>query len=337
MRNLLLLFFMIVALLFQVKAQTEEIKIHGESVYTYTLRNESQMNIRLSNYGARILSLYVLDKNGNSINVIKGPEKAADYEKNPTAGATIGRYANRIAKGLFVLDGIQYQLDINNGNNSLHGGFSGFADKIWKVIEQDSHHIRFSYRSADREGGFPGDLYVEVTYTLNSQNELEIAYKATTDKNTVINLTNHAYFNLNGQSGQDISNTEVRIHADYITPVDKELIPTGDLLNVTNTVYDFRRRKAIKKNSYDHNFVLKQQEGLKLAAEAYSPLTGILMTVHTEEPGVQFYTGNFSAFCFETQHFPDSPNQGSFPSTVLKKDQTFHSKTVYKFGITDSY
>ncbi|MFC6103313.1 aldose epimerase family protein [Olivibacter domesticus] len=337
-------------------------KIEGKEVNLYTLTNNKNAKASITNYGARLVSLLVPNKEGKLTDVVLGYDNAQTYKENKTSyfGAIVGRYGNRIAKGKFTLDGKTYQLEQNDGENSLHGGNNGIYDKVWDAKQVNDKTLKLTYHSPDGEAGYPGNVAIAVTYTLTDDNELAIDYTATTDKETVLNLTNHAYFNLNGEGDATILDHELTIHANEITPVDETLIPTGDLLDVTKTPFDFRKATVIgarieaddqqlkRGKGYDHNFVLNKKEGLQSAAVVYSPKTGIQMDVLTEEPGIQFYSGNFmeggknigkggkdyghrSAFCLETQHFPDSPNQPTFPSTVLKPSDTYKTKTVYKF------
>jgi aldose 1-epimerase len=316
------------------------------------------MSVSLMDYGATVVNLLVPDRAGKLDDVVLGFESVEPY-LTATAyfGATIGRYGNRIAKGSFMLDGKTYQLPLNNGVNSLHGGTTGFDKQLWKVEHKESNppSITFSRISPDGEDGYPGTLNVLVTFTLTEKNQLRISYKATTDKPTVINLTNHTYFNLAGAANGTILDHIVTLHADEFTPVDASLIPTGKIQKVAGTPWDFRTGKAIGKDlqavggtpvGYDHNYVLN--EGASSAAEVYEPTSGRLMIVTTDQPGIQFYTGNFldgtltgkggkvypqyQAFCLETQHFPDSPNEPNFPSTVLKPGQIYKTTTVYSFS-----
>ena len=328
----------------------------------YTLSNRNRVEARITNYGGIIMSLRVPDRNGNLADVVLGFDSLAEYLANPSPhfGALIGRYANRIAQGCFQLDGIEYRLDRNDGQDTLHGGASGFDKKVWTPRELPDGGLELQYRSEDGESGFPGNLIVTATYHLTEGNELRIDYGATTDKNTVINLTNHSYFNLKGAGSGDILAHLVTLHADRFTPIDSVLIPTGELRPVAGTPFDFRNPTAIGLrigqkdeqlrlgNGFDHNWVLSGRgNGLALAARVEEPESGRILEVHTTEPGVQFYTANFldgtirgkgdkvyarrSALCLETQHFPDSPNHKDFPSTTLKPGDRFQSTTVYRF------
>ncbi len=331
----------------------------------YVLKNNKGMQAAITNYGARLVSLLVPDKNGKLTDVVLGFDTVHQYQAStePYFGATIGRYGNRIAKGKFTLDGRQYTLATNNGPNTLHGGKKGFQYVVWDAKQTGDTILDLTYLSKDMEEGYPGNLRVKVIYILTNDNELKIDYEATTDKKTVVNLTNHAFFNLNGQGSGTINNHLLMINAVSYTPVDSTLIPTGKIEPVANTVFDFRIPVMIGTNvdandeqikngkGYDHNFVLNTKKGTALnpAATAMGDKTGIVMEVLTQEPGVQFYGGNFmqgknkmkggskddfrTAFCLETQHFPDSPNQPSFPSTVLEPGKMYKTCSVYKFSI----
>lgn len=338
----------------------------GETAYLYTLTNSKGMEAAISTYGGVVVSLKVPDRTGTPGDVVLGFDNLEGYLKpNPYFGAIVGRYGNRIAHGKFTLDGVEYTLARNNGENSLHGGIRGFDKRIWTVAHANGQSVELKYLSKDGEEGFPGNLSTTVTYTLTDNNELRIDYSATTDKNTILNLTNHSYFNLAGQGNGDVLGHQVTIFADRFTPVNKTMIPTGELLNVQGTPFDFRQPHAIGERinsnddqlvlgrGYDHNFVLNRaaDSGLELAARVSEPITGRVLEVLTTEPGVQFYTANFldgtltgkggkvygprSAFCLETQHFPDSPNKPDFPSVVLKPGEHYQTTTVYRFS-TDS-
>jgi aldose 1-epimerase len=335
----------------------------GERVTLYTLTNPSGMSVSIMDYGATVVKIIVPDRNGRLADVALGFDHFAPYLKQTAYfGATAGRYANRIAGGKFKIDKTVYQVPVNNGPNSLHGGLRGFDKRIWKVeaVESDTPAIRFSRLSPDGEEGYPGNLFVSVTFTLTDDNKLHIDYQATTDKPTVINLTNHTYFNLAGAGEGTILDHVATLHADAFTPVDATLIPTGEIKDVSGTPWDFRTPTAIglhlketggKPVGYDHNFVLNKGffTSFDLAAEVEDPKSGRTLKVYTDQPGVQFYTGNFldgtligkggtsypqyGGFCLETQHFPDSPNHDNFPSTLLEPGDTFKSTTVYAFGV----
>lgn len=339
----------------------------GRAVDLYTLTNGKGMEIAITNFGGIIVALKVPDRNGKTDDVVLGYDTLDGYLTNKAfLGAIIGRYANRIAHGKFTLDGITYTLPKNDGDNTLHSGTEGFNKRLWTakdVSTTKGQALELTYRSADGEQGFPGNLSTKVVYTLSAkENELTIAYSATTDKDTVVNLTNHSYFNLAGQGNGDILNHQVKIVGDRITPVDATLIPAGELRPVKGTPFDFTQPTAIGARidqddpqiklgrGYDHNWVLSTQPKHMpvLAAEAYEPKSGRVLQVLTTEPGLQFYTGNFLdgtiqgkdgkvynrryAFCFETQHFPDSPNHPAFPSTELKPGQTYSTTTIFRFS-----
>ncbi len=334
----------------------------GTPVDLYTLTNSHGMKVGIITYGARIQSIDVPDRHGKMADVVLGFDSMTGYLGNdPFFGATVGRYANRIANGRFHLDGVEYHLPINDGPNCLHGGPEGFDKKVWKAHELAGPlpAVELTYFSKNGEEGFPGDLHVKVVYTLKNDNALTIDYTATTDRDTVINLTNHSYFNLDGAGSGSILDEAVLINADSFTPINDVMIPTGKIESVDGTPFDFRKLTRIGERinegnqqlkfarGYDDNWILNRKgPGLEFAARAVSPKSGRELEVFTTEPGVQLYTGNFldgtihgiggvyghrSAFTFETQHFPDSPNQPHFPTTELKPGQTFHQTTVFKF------
>lgn len=338
----------------------------GQTVDLYTLTNSHGMQTKITNYGGIVVSLTAPDRNGKFDDVVLGFGSLDAYLKgHPYFGAIVGRYANRIAKGHFKLNGVDYKLAVNNGENHLHGGIRGFDKVIWDattVQTKDLVGISLSYVSKDGEEGYPGSLAVRVIYTLTSNNELKIDYSATTNKDTVVNLTHHSYFNLAGEGVGDILNHQLQINASRFTPTDAGSIPTGELRLVRGTPFDFNMSTAIGArinqtdqqlqfgNGYDHNWVLDGHAGeLRQAATVFEPTTGRTMQVWTTEPGIQFYTGNFldgtltgprgqayqrrSGFCLETQHYPDSPNEPGFPTTVLKRGARFRSTTVYRFGV----
>jgi len=336
----------------------------GQEIQLFTLTNAKGMKATISTYGGTLTSLLVPDKDGKISDVVLGFDNAGGYlspefrKSNPYFGALIGRYGNRIAKGKFTVDGKEYQVGVNNNGNSLHGGKLGFDQKIWTAkpgSDGDDQTLTLTYLSKDGEEGYPGNLNVTVTYTLTNDNALKIDYAATTDKATPVNLTNHAYFNLALGQSKDVLAHQVTIPADRYTVVNDQLIPTGELKPVKGTPFDFTTPHAIGERiaqvpgGYDHNWVLNQATGKHSAATVYEPTTGRTMEVTTDEPGVQFYTGNFldgslkgkggvvygkhGGFCLETQHFPDSPNQKDFPSTVLKPGETYHTTTSYTFGV----
>ena len=337
----------------------------GAPVELYTLSNVHGMKVEIMTYGGAVVSLMAPDRHGQFADVVLGMDSVAGYQKQTAFfGALIGRYGNRIGHGQFQLDGQTYKLPKNDGDNTLHGGPQGFDKRIWKVHKAQGTAIELTYVSHDGEEGFPGTLTATVIYTLTARNELKLDYSATTDKDTVVNLTNHSYFNLAGAGEGNILQDQLTLYADRFTPVDAGLIPTGELRAVAGTPFDFTKPTAIGARigendpqlqyakGYDHNWVINkgnQADGpLTKAAEVYDPASGRVLEVFTTEPGVQFYTGNFldgtihgkggkvypfrGAVCLETQHFPDSPNKPEFPSTELKAGQTYHSTTVYRFS-----
>ncbi len=340
--------------------------INGKHVSLYTLVNDNGLRVDITNFGGRIVSLLVPDKDGVFDDIVTGYLDIDGFVNSSEAyfGALIGRYGNRIANATFNIDGETYTLVANNGPNSLHGGPGGFHNVVWDAEQIDAQSLRLKYLSADMEEGFPGNLDVTVTYTLTNNDEIHIEYFATTDKPTVVNLTNHAFFNLAGEGSKTINDHVLRILADHYTPVDETLIPTGVIEPVAGTPFDFRQYNRIGDRvdanhqqieygkGYDHNFVLNKTAGVsgtELAASVYEPVSGRLMEVFTTEPGIQFYGGNFlrgvevgkrgepylhrTSFCLETQHFPDSPNQPNFPSTVLRPGETYETKTIYRFSV----
>ncbi|MEH6304765.1 aldose epimerase family protein [Olivibacter sp. CPCC 100613] len=337
----------------------------GKSSALVILKNNRGMQVALTNYGARIVSLIVPDKKGNLIDVVLGFSSITNYLQADESyhGATIGRYANRINKGTFELKGVTYKVEPNNGSNALHGGRNGFHTKIWDRRLNNPNQVTFYYTSADGEEGFPGKLTVSVDYLLTDDNELQLSYRATSDQDTIINLTNHAYFNLNGEGSGSILDHVVEIAADQFLPINDVQIPLGELRSVNDSPFDFRKPRPISSSilnddeqlkrggGYDHTFVLHRNNTDKkyVAASAYSTQSGIKLEVLTTEPGIQFYTGNAltgkdkgksgnsyakqHAFCFETQHFPDAPNQAHFPSPILRAGQSFQSQTIYRFHV----
>lgn len=353
---------------FVLKTSDFQTEIGGKKTDLYHLKNK-QIEVYITNYGGRIVSLLSPDKNGVMGDVVLGFKSIADYlkAKTPFHGSLIGRYGNRIAKGSFDLGGTTYKLPINNNENHLHGGPDGFHNQVWKVVSADENSIAMTYLSKDGEMGYPGNLSVEVTYAISDKNELSIAYKATTDKATPINLTNHAFFNLAGQAKGSINDHLLMINADHFTPVDEGLIPLGEIRTVEGGAFDFRIAKTIGRDlnqqgsdtqlnrggGYDHNFVLnKESKGsMSLAARVVDPKSGRQMDVFTEEPGIQFYGGNFmdgkdvgkygakfkyrASFALETQHYPDAPNQVSFPNTILSPGETYQTQSIYQFSVTE--
>jgi len=337
--------------------------IDGKPTKLYILKNKNGVEAGITNYGGTLVGLLVPDKDGKLTDVVVGFDGIEGFQKAAGSyyGATIGRYGNRIAKGKFTLDGKQYSIFTNNGANTLHGGKKGFDANVWDAKQVDSTTLELTYLSKDMEEGYPGNLNVKITYKLTDDNELKISYEATTDKNTVVNLTNHSYFNLNGAgSGTNLEHL-VQIDADGYTPVDTTLIPTGKIEPVKGTPFDFTTPTTIGARieednaqikaggGYDHNYVLNKHDISKPIATVIGDKSGIKMEVFTEEPGLQFYTGNFmqgkntilggkkddhrTAFAMETQHYPDSPNQPNFPSTVLKPGAVYKTQTIYKFSV----
>lgn len=338
--------------------------IDGKKVNLYWIENK-EIKAAVTNYGGRLIGLWVKDRNGKPTDVVVGMNSVKDFKNSsePYFGATIGRVGNRIAKGKFMLEGKQYQVPLNNGENALHGGVKGFHNVVWDVTETNENTIVLSYLSPDGEQGFPGNLRVKVTYSITKDSSVKMEYEATTDKTTVVNLTNHAFFNLNGEGSGTILNHELQIYADEFTPVDKGLIPTGELKSVKNTPFDFTAKHTIGERietndsqlkfgkGYDHNYVLNgtKKNGLNHAATISGNKSGITLDIFTEEPGLQLYSGNFmqskntfksgskddfrTAFALETQHFPNAPNQSNFGSIVLKAGQKYHTLSYYQFSV----
>ena len=336
----------------------------GQAIDLYTLTNRHGMQAAITNYGGTVVRLITPDRNGHMDDVVLGFENLAGYlQTEPYLGALIGRYGNRVGHAQFTLDGVTYHLAKNDGDNTLHGGLKGFDKRVWTardVSSKGAPALELKYLSKDGEESFPGNLSVTVVYTLTDDNELKIDYSATTDKDTVLNLTNHSYFNLAGQGNGDILKHQIMINAERFTPVDAGLIPTGELKSVVGTPFDFRKSEAIGTHindadeqlklgkGYDHNFAINRSgPGLVLASRVTEPMSGRVMEVSTTQPGVQFYTGNFLdgtlhgkggkvykqryALCLETQHFPDSPNKPSFQTTELKPGESYKQTTVYRF------
>lgn len=334
----------------------------------YTLTNQQGMEVCFTNFGGRIVSIMVPDKDGQLLDICLGHDSIADYIRygyqGCNFGALIGRYGNRIKEGRFTLDGVEYQLPRNNDGNCLHGGGEvAFHNRVWQAQPINDNSIAFCTVSEDGEDGFPGTLRVKVIYTLTDDNAIRIDYEATTDKPTIINLTNHCYFCLSGDPNRDVMDEILYLNAEAYTPVDGNVAVTGEVARVENTPFDFRtptrigerindttHQQIINGRGYDHNWILATDGDLNaVAGVLYDPTTGIEMSIHTDQPGVQFYAGNFldgsfmgksgvayprrSGLCFETQHFPDSPNQPSFPSTTLRPGETYATTTIYKFGI----
>ncbi|MHC4157643.1 MAG: aldose epimerase family protein [Planctomycetota bacterium] len=332
--------------------------LDGRDVDLYTLTNNNGLQAEIMTYGGIVRTLLVPDRDGNLADIVLGYDTLEEYIKdNPYFGALIGRFGNRIAKGKFTLDGVEYTLATNNDQNHLHGGDKGFDKVVWDAEElqtEEGPALKLTYTSKDGEEGYPGNLTCTVVYTLTNNNELTVDYEAETDKNTVVNLTHHSYFNLAGHNSGDILGHELMLTADNFTPVDDTLIPTGEIKAVNGTPMDFTKPMVVGsridqvKGGYDHNFVLNSSGGsLALAASVYEPNTGRVMEISTTEPAIQFYSGNFldgsnkgkgavynkhNGFCLETQHFPDSPNQPNFPSVVLKPGEKYTHLTVHKFS-----
>lgn len=337
----------------------------GNQVYLYTLTNPSGMTVKIISYGARITAISVPDRNKHFADVVLGFPNLKGYvgDNDPFFGATIGRYANRIADGMFHLDGKTYHIPINDGPNALHGGPKGFDKRVWKgktLKTPQGYAAELTYFSPNGQEGFPGNLHITVRYTLENHDALRIDYTATTDQDTVVNFTNHSYFNLSGAGSGNILNEKLMIDADHYTPINKTLIPTGQIAPVAGTPLDFRKLTTVGSRihdnfqqlkyagGYDFNYVLNHPGDLSVvAAKVVDPVSGRVLDAYTTEPGIQFYSGNqitkpiygvggvyhkYAALTLETQHFPDSPNHSNFPSTVLHPGQTFHSTTIYRFS-----
>ena len=340
--------------------------VEGIEVDKYKLSNQQGMEISIINYGGIITSWTAKDNNGIYEDIVLGYNELSEYEKeSPYFGAIIGRFGNRIAKGKFSIEGKEYTLAVNNGENHLHGGIKGFDKVVWdaETISTDSSvSLILTYLSKDMEEGYPGNLEVEVEYTLNNEDELRVTYKATTDKTTVINLTQHTYFNLSANFNNTILNHELILNSDSYLPVDNTLIPTGEFRDVTNTPFDFRTSKTIGQQideedpqlkngfGYDHCWVLNEQDkGVRFVASAFEPQSRRFLEIFSDEPGIQFYSGNFldgtlpsknngtyefrSGFCLETQHFPDSPNNRDFPSVILRPEEEYKTQTIFKLTV----
>ncbi len=336
----------------------------GKKVDLFTLKNSKGMTVQITNYGGKIVSILVPDRNGELGDVCLGYESAEGYfNGSASIGATMGRFANRIANAQFTLNDSTYHLAKNNGEHTIHGGAKGFRFKVWDAKQIDDQNLELTYFSKDGEEGFPGNLTLKAFFTVTDENELQLKYHASTDKPTVLNVTNHAFFNLAGEGNGDVLNQELMVNSDAFTPVDATAIPTGEIKNVEGTPFDFRKMTRIGERinvdekqlkfvgGYDHNYVLKNKIGeLVLAAKLYDPSTGRVMEVKTTEPGLQVYTANSltgqgpdigkagkpygsrSSICLETQHFPDSPNHPNFPTTVLNPGEDYVSMTIYSFS-----
>lgn len=348
-----------------LKKEAFKATIDGKETGLYYIKAKN-INVAFTNYGARIVGLWVMDNAGKLTDVVVGLNSTAAYQKStePYFGATIGRVGNRIGKGTFKIDGKEYHTPLNNGVNTLHGGLKGFQGVVWNVAQPNEKTLVFTYTSPDGEEGFPGKLDVKVTYSVDDSQNLKMEYEATTDKKTPVNLTNHAFFNLNGEGGGTVLNHKVMINADSYTPVDGGLIPWGKLEKVAGTPFDFtafhtigerietKNEQLANGKGYDHNFALKtaNNNGMYQAAEVVGDKTGIVMKVYTQEPGLQFYSGNFmkgqntlksgakddfrTAFAMETQHYPDAPNQPAFPQITLEPGATYHTVSEYRFSTT---
>lgn len=340
-----------------------ETTVDGKAVKLYVLKNKAGMEVCATNYGGRIVSVTVPDRNNQWRDVVLGHDSIADYiHIDGNFGALIGRYGNRINQGRFTLDGVEYQLPQNNYGHCLHGGPKGFHHSVWNATQPNDTTLELTLHSSDGEAGFPGNLDVKVVYTLTSDNALRLQYTATTDKPTVVNLTNHSYFNLSGNAANDVLNDTVQFDADAFTPIDSTFMTWGEIRPVEGTPFDFRAGKTVGQDieaddeqlknglGYDHNMVLNTGGDLsKVACRISDPTSGIVLRVYTTEPGIQFYTGNFldgkvkgkggiayprrGAICVETQHFPDSPNQPNYPSVVLRPGETYSSTCIYKFSV----
>jgi aldose 1-epimerase len=345
--------------------QTEHM---GMQTDLYTLTNDNGMEVCFTNFGGRIVSILVPDRHGNMLDVCLGHDSIADYIRygyqGCNFGALIGRYGNRIKDGKFTLNGVDYQLTVNDNGNCLHGGGEvAFHNRVWEAEPINNHSIAFTTMSEDGEDGFPGNLSVKVTYTLTNDNAITLTYEATTDKPTIVNLTNHCYFCLSGDPSHDLLEEILYINAEAYTPVDANVAVTGEIAAVEKTPFDFRtptrvgdrindttHQQIVNGRGYDHNWILATEGDINaIAGILYDPSTGIRMIIHTDQPGIQFYAGNFldgsfmgkngiaylmrSGLCFETQHFPDSPNQPSFPSTTLYPGEKYTTKTIYKFTV----
>lgn len=339
-------------------------EVDGKKINLYTLRSEKGLTMQVTNFGGRVISLWVPDKNGKYEDIVYGHnniDEYINYEGERCLGPVVGRYANRIAKGKFSIDGVEYQLPLNNNGQTLHGGFNGFDMKIWNVDSVSNNSIHLSYISPDGEEGFPGIVMTKMAYTLTPDNEFKITYEATTDKTTHVNLSHHSFFNLKGAGNGTITDHLLTINASAITPVDSVLIPTGEIAAVEGTPFDFRNATAIGEHinqentqlkngqGYDHNWVVdrKSVNDVEFIASLYEPISGRVMEVWSDQPGIQFYSGNFldgkvigkygkahryrEAVALETQKYPDTPNQPTFPSTLLKPGEVYKQTCIYKF------
>ena len=345
-------------------AKFETLVDGNKAVKLYTLKNAAGMEVCITNFGGRLVSIMVPDKDGKMTDVILGFDNVSDYQNiSNDFGASIGRYANRINLGKITIDGVEYQLPQNNYGHCLHGGPDGWQYKVYEAKQLNDNQLELVLNSPDGDSNFPGNVVAKVIYTLTEDNAVDIKYEATTDKKTVINMTNHAYFNLNGDPSVNSMNQILYIASDSITPVDSTFMTTGEMMSVAGTPFDFNTPKAIEQDvtnfdneqikfgkGFDHNWVLNTKGDInKLAAKLTSPITGITLEVYTNEPGVQVYTGNFldgtvtgkkgivypqrASVCLETQHYPDTPNKAHWPSAILEPGQTYRSQCIYKFGV----
>ena len=345
-------------------AKFETLVDGNKATKLYTLKNAAGMEVCITNFGGRLVSIMVPDKDGKMTDVLLGFDNVSDYQNiSNDFGASIGRYANRINQGKITVDGVEYQLPQNNYGHCLHGGPDGWQYKVYEAKQLNDNQLELVLNSPDGDSNFPGNVVAKVIYTLTEDNAVDIKYEATTDKKTVINMTNHAYFNLNGNPSVNSMNQILYIASDSITPVDSTFMTTGEMMSVAGTPFDFNTPKAIEQDvtnfdneqikfgkGFDHNWVLNTKGDInKLAAKLTSPVTGIIMEVYTNEPGVQVYTGNFldgtvtgkkgivypqrASVCLETQHYPDTPNKAHWPSAILEPGQTYRSQCIYKFGI----
>ena len=346
-----------------LKRSDFQTKVDGEKTDLFVLKNKNNMEVCITNFGGRIVSVMVPDKDGNMKDVVLGFDSIQDYIKYPSDfGASIGRYANRINQGRFTLDGVEYQLPQNNYGHCLHGGPKGFQYRVYKGVQKSDRELQLTYLAKDGEEGFPGNLQCTVTMKLTDDNAIDIQYEAETDKPTIVNMTNHSYFNLDGNPSKDNSSYLLTLNADHYTPVDSTFMTTGEIASVEGTPMDFRQPTAIganinqdfaqlkNGNGIDHNWVLNTQGDVsKLCATLESPATGIVLDVYTNEPGIQIYCGNFldgtltgkkgivynfrTAVCLETQHYPDTPNKPEWPSAVLRPGEKYQSQCIYKFSV----
>lgn len=348
-----------------LNAENFSSSVDGKTTGLFVLCNANGMEAAITNFGGRIVSLMVPDKQGTLRDVVLGHDSIQDYVNiDGNFGAIIGRYGNRINQGRFKIDDTEYQLPRNNFGHCLHGGDKGFHNRVWDVKQADDHSLSLSLRSPDGEDGFPGNIEANVIYTLTDSNSLSVVYEATTDKPTILNLTNHSYFNLSGDPSNDILHDQICIRASHITPIDSTFMTTGDFMPVENSLFDFRTPRTIEEGiasadqqivngkGYDHNFVIDNPGDLSApVVTVSSPASGIVMEIFSDQPGIQFYSGNFldgtvkgkkgiaykrhSALCLEPQHFPDSPNKPDWPSTIVRPGETYRTQTIYRFSVNE--